>query len=119
LAPAPCSHEPGRYGGEIANETGRDEADVVDDSAGHRFVLHPSGDAAELVYEVDGSRLTLVHTYVPVALRRRGVAARLVRAAVRRAAAEGLTVEPSCPYVRWWLKAHPEEAAPVAIDWGT
>jgi predicted GNAT family acetyltransferase len=54
-----------------------------------------------------------------VALRRRGVAARLVRAAVQRAAAEGLTVEPSCPYARWWLKTHPEDAATVAIDWSS
>jgi len=73
---------------------------------------------AELAYQRRGSHVALVHRFVPEQLRRRGVAGQLVRAAIERAAAEGLTVEPSCPYVRWWLEDNPEAAAAVAIDWG-
>jgi uncharacterized protein len=99
--------------------TADDTEGVVDDAAGSRFIVQLEGGVAELVYQVDASRLALVHTYVPEEFRRGGIAGRLVRAAIQRAAAEGLTVEPSCPYARWWLKAHPEAAATVAIDWGT
>ncbi len=92
---------------------------VVDHASDHRFVLERDGQLAELVYRVNGKRLVLVHTEVPETLRCRGIAGRLVRAAVERAASEGLTVVPLCPYALKWLKGHPEEAATVAIDWGT
>ena len=71
------------------------------------------------MYRLDGRRIILVHTWVPEAHRGRGIAGRLVRAAVQRAAAESLTVEPLCPYVRGWLRAHPEAAASITIDWAT
>ena len=90
---------------------------VLDDSRDHRFTIKRDDVVAELVYEVDGNRLTLVHTEVDETLRNRGLAGQLVRAAVERAAAERLTIVPRCPYVRRWLKRHPEEAATVAVRW--
>ena len=39
-------------------------------------------------------------------------------AAVDRAAREGLTVVPLCPFARGWLERHAAEAAEVTIDWG-
>jgi len=92
---------------------------VVDDAGDHRFVLELDGEVAELVYRLNGKRLVLLHTGVPETLRGRGIAGRLVRAAVERAAAEGLTVVPLCPYAREWLKDHPEAATTVTTDWGT
>jgi hypothetical protein len=38
-------------------------------------------------------------------------------AALERAAAEGLTVVPRCPYARKWLQDHPDAAAGVTVDW--
>ncbi len=72
---------------------------------------------AELVYRRRGDRLVLVHTGVPDELGGRGLGGVLVRAAVDRAEAEGLTVVPECPYARAWLEKHPDEAARVAIEW--
>ena len=66
---------------------------------------------------MNGSRLILAHTEVPETLRGRGIAGRLVRAAVERAAATGETVVPWCPYARKWLEDHPDDAARIAIDW--
>ena len=93
------------------------DAGVVDDAAGHRFVLRAEGGEAELVYRRDGRRLVLVHTGVPEALGGRGIGARLVAAALERAREEGLVVVPVCPYARRWLETHPEAAAGVEIDW--
>jgi uncharacterized protein len=89
---------------------------VVDHPRENRFVFALDGGVAELVYRLDGSRMVLAHTWVPEVNRGRGTASQLVRAAVERAAAESLTVVPLCPYVRRWLRAHPEAAATVAID---
>ena len=46
-----------------------------------------------------------------------GVGGRLVTAAVDRAAREGLTIVPFCPFARGWLQRHPEVAGRVTIDW--
>ena len=46
-----------------------------------------------------------------------GSLAALVQAAVVRAADEGLTVVPLCPYASQWLQDHPDESATVTIDW--
>ena len=61
----------------------------------------------------------LVHTEVPVELEGRGIGGRLVTAAVDRAAREGLTLVPLCPFARSWLERHPEVASKAVIDWGS
>ena len=90
---------------------------VVDDATNERYVFEEDGAVAELVYELDGDRLILIHTGVPEALGGRGIGGELVRAAIERAAAEGLTVVPWCPYARSWLEKHPDVASTVVIDW--
>jgi predicted GNAT family acetyltransferase len=90
---------------------------IVDDPDHHRFVTVQDGMEAELVYRARPDRLILVHTGVPDELGGRGLAGALVRAAVDRAAREGLTVVPWCPYARTWLERHPQVAETVTIDW--
>ena len=90
---------------------------VRDDQAGGRLLIEQDGHEAELIYEVDGDRLVLIHTGVPDELGGRGLGGVLVQAALTRAEAEGLTVVPQCPYARSWLEKHPDEAARVTIDW--
>ena len=92
-------------------------SEVVDQPERSRLVVEQDGHTAELVYRVEPGRLVLVHTGVPEELGGHGIAGDLVRAAVARAAAEGRTVVPWCPYARRWLRAHPDEAAGVTIDW--
>jgi hypothetical protein len=96
-----------------------DTVTVVDVPAEDRFVARAEGMEAELVYRVDGDRLFLLHTEVPEALGGRGIAGQLVRAAVRRAEADHLTVVPWCPYARRWLKEHPDEAGGIQVDFKT
>ena len=94
-----------------------DSADVIDNTDASRFELRADGWLAELVYRIRGDRLVLVHTEVPVELEGRGIGGRLVTAAVDRAAREGLTLVPLCPFARPWLKRHPEVASRAVIDW--
>ncbi len=94
-----------------------DAAQVTDNQEASRFEITEDGSLAELIYRRRADRLVLVHTGVPKALGGRGIGGQLVQAALRRAAAEGLTVVPLCPFARSWLERHPNEAATVTIDW--
>jgi uncharacterized protein len=98
-------------------EQASDSADVTDNPGASRFELHADGWLAELVYRIRGDRLVLVHTEVPVELEGRGIGSGLVTAAVDRAAREGLTLVPLCPFARDWLERHPEAAGKAVIDW--
>jgi len=101
--------------GDMADETPA----VREDRTGQRFVLEEDGGAGELVYEEEDGRLVLLHTEVADALRGQGAGGRLVQAAVTRAAHDGLTVVPWCPYARRWLREHPDVAGTVTVDWRT
>lgn len=91
--------------------------EVVDNAEASRLEYRADGELAELVYRRRAGRLVLVHTGVPDALGGRGVGGMLVRAALGKAAAEGMTVVPLCPFARSWLERHPGEAAKVPVDW--
>jgi predicted GNAT family acetyltransferase len=95
-----------------------DSTDVIDNTDASRFELRADGRLAELIYRVRGDRLVLVHTEVPVELEGHGIGGRLVTAAVDRAAREGLTLVPLCPFARDWLERHLEAASKTVIDWG-
>jgi predicted GNAT family acetyltransferase len=83
----------------------------------NRFFVVEDGVVAELVYEVDGDRLTLVHVGVPDEQSGKGIASALVAAAIEWARIEGLTVVPRCPFARKWLREHADDTADVTIDW--
>jgi RimJ/RimL family protein N-acetyltransferase len=91
---------------------------VTDDQARSRFELQSAGRAAELTYRRNGKRLVLLHTGVPSELEGQGIGGRLVAAAIDRAAGEGMTVVPLCPFARSWLERHPSAAHRANIDWG-
>ena len=99
--------------------TPANDLEVVDLTSESRFVIRGARDEAELVYSLQGDRLILVHTEVPEAWSGHGMGARLVRAALRRARTEGLTIVPWCPYARKWLRTHPDETGGVQIDYQT
>ncbi len=91
--------------------------DVIDNESEHRFVVTRDGRTAELTYRLNGRRFVLIHTGVPEELEGQGIGGELVRAAVARAARDGLTVVPVCPYARQWLQKHSDVADLAEIDW--
>ena len=95
-----------------------DAEQVIENQDESRFELMLDGALAELVYRRRADRLVLVHTEVPDSLGGRGVGGLLVRAAVDRAARDGLTIVPLCPFARSWLERHPDVASEASVDWG-
>jgi predicted GNAT family acetyltransferase len=95
-----------------------DTPQATDNPAASRFELKVDGQLAQLVYRLRGDRLVIIHTEVPAALSSRGIGSVLAAAAVDRAARQGLTIVPLCPFARSWLERHPDAAATVSIDWG-
>jgi predicted GNAT family acetyltransferase len=86
---------------------------VLHDVQRSRFVIPLGGGEAQLVYAMIGDdAIDLQHTEVPASDRNRGVADAMVRAAFAYAREHKLRVVPTCPYVKVWLRRHPEERAP-------
>lgn len=84
---------------------------VRHDIESHRFTIPVPSGTAILSYAPAGPGvLELYSTFVPAADRGRGVASRLVEAAIDYARGEGLRIIPSCWYVAQWIRAHPEHA---------
>jgi len=86
----------------------------------NRFIVRAGDDEAELAYTLPGPGLIdIQHTYVPRAARGQGVAEALAKAAFDYAREHGDKVVPSCPFVRQWLRAHPEVAGLVDARYAT
>lgn len=92
-------------------------AEVIDRPDRGRLEEVVDGQVAELFYRITDGLMVLIHTEVPEALGGQGVGGHLVRAAVNRAARDGLTVVPLCPFARHWLERHSDDAAGAPIDW--
>jgi uncharacterized protein len=93
-----------------------DVPQVTDNQAKSRFEIRVGDHIAELKYHRNGNRFVLIHTDVPTELEGRGIGGRLVAAAIDRAAQQGLTIVPLCPFARSWVERHPDEAAKVKVD---
>jgi uncharacterized protein len=89
-------------------------APIRHDSDAARFSAHIEGQLCRADYHLIDGVMWLTHTEVPPALEGRGIAARLVQAALEHARAQGLRVKPACSYVRVYLKRHPEYGDLVA-----
>ncbi len=85
--------------------------DVVHNATASRFEAIVDGQLCFAGYYVVDGVMRINHTAVPAALEGRGIAAKLVRAAIDYAAAHGLEVEPWCSYVRTYMKRHPDSQA--------
>jgi uncharacterized protein len=100
-----------------ATMSGMSDVAVTDNQDDSQLEISADGELAALTYRTRAGRLILTHTGVPESLGGRGLGGELVRAALSKAAAEGKTVVPLCPFARSWLERHPDEAAKVPIDW--
>jgi predicted GNAT family acetyltransferase len=78
-----------------------------DESSG-RFEADVDGEVAFVAYARDGEVLRLHHTEVPRAAEGRGIAGKMVKAALEYAETNRLRIDPRCSYVRGYMKRHPE-----------
>ncbi|HVS52290.1 MAG TPA: GNAT family N-acetyltransferase [Opitutaceae bacterium] len=81
---------------------------VRHNAAERRFEAEVDGQLAVAEYEHDGERMVFTHTFVPPALRGRGLAEKVVRAGLDYARAEGRRIVPACSYVAAFVERHAE-----------
>lgn len=81
---------------------------VRDNRAEQEFELDVEGHRAIAAYQREGGTITFTHTLVPEAIAGRGVASKLIRAALDAARDEGLKVVAQCPFVAAYIERHPE-----------
>lgn len=83
-------------------------SDVIDNKAESRFEISVDGAMAIAEYRIDGSTIYFTHTETADALQGKGVASRLIRAALTSAKERGLKIAPRCSFVADYLAKHPE-----------
>jgi uncharacterized protein len=82
---------------------------VRHDAEAQRFTIILDDAVAVLDYRrIDAATLDYHHTFVPHALRGRGLASELTAAALRYALERQLRIVPSCPFVAAYIDSHPE-----------
>jgi uncharacterized protein len=87
---------------------------VEHNSAAQRYQAQIGRDLAVAEYRRSGDTITFTHTEVPPALRGRGIAGKLVQAALEDAQAQHLSVVPLCSFVATYIRRHPEYLALAA-----
>lgn len=75
-----------------------------------RFEMERDGKLAFLDYSISGNVLELIHTEVPVELRKHGMASSLAETALRWAQENHYKVDVICPSVQDYIGKHPEYA---------
>lgn len=73
-----------------------------------RFEAVVEGHVSVADYVIEAGTITFTHTFVPPELRGRGVAEKLVRAALTWAKDEKRRVIPACSYVARFIERHAE-----------
>jgi uncharacterized protein len=93
----------------MGSETTVEVRDNPDES---RFEAYVDGQLAGYsAYLLAGNALTFVHTEVDDAYEGRGIGSSLVRQELDQVRErEGVRVTASCPFVRSWMRKHPEYA---------
>jgi predicted GNAT family acetyltransferase len=82
-----------------------DALPVVHDKPGHQFSISVDGHRAYLAYmDLGDQTLDIYRTFVPDALRGRGIAALLTQAALSYAQEQGYRVIPSCSHVETYMQ---------------
>lgn len=74
----------------------------------NRFEIRVDEHVAFLRFRVRGTKLVLIHTEVPTALQRQGLAGALAKAALEYARGHSLKVRVICPFVAKYIVKHPE-----------
>jgi len=81
---------------------------VTHNVAENRYEATVAGKICVAEYVRNNDRMIFTHTFVPAELRGRGIAEKIVRAALADARAQKLKVTPACSYVARFIDRHPE-----------
>jgi predicted GNAT family acetyltransferase len=83
-------------------------AAVADNPQRRRYEIHIDGEVAGFVtYRRQPDQIEFVHTEIGDRFEGQGLGGKLVAFALDDARANGLTVLPSCPFVKDYIRRHP------------
>jgi len=87
-----------------------EENTVRNNTADHQFELMIEGELSMLGYVMADENTTIIfsHTEVPEKLEGQGIASRLAKVALEFAKSKELAVIPLCPFVKSYIRRHPE-----------
>lgn len=81
---------------------------MKDNPAKNQFEATIDGHTAVIEYKLRPGVMTVLHTDVPEEIGGRGIAAKMTRHVLEHIEANQLQVIPLCPYMRSYLKKHPQ-----------
>jgi len=84
------------------------EEKVIHDKAKSQFIISIEDKEAYVDYNIEDNRMNLYHTYTDPELRGKGLAAKVVIAALEYAKENNLKIEPGCTYVQSFISRHKE-----------
>ncbi len=89
---------------------------ISHDRNANRFTTEVDGHRAELDYTQADGVMTITHTRVPPEIGGRGIAAELMRAALKVAAEHGWSVDPACSYAAAYMRKHSQASDKDHMD---
>ena len=81
---------------------------VNDEQRGRYQVMRGNRPVGVSKYELEPGRIVFTHTVVRPEFEGQGIGSRLAKFVVQDAQARGLRITPVCPFVRSYLRRHPE-----------
>jgi predicted GNAT family acetyltransferase len=87
-----------------------EDQEIRHNESSHRFEAGHAPHLARLDYHLSRHSVDMLHVEVPEEYQGQGLAGKLVSTALNWARQKGLNVIPSCPYVKVYIKKHPEFA---------
>ncbi|MFA6574199.1 MAG: GNAT family N-acetyltransferase [Nocardioides sp.] len=97
------------------SDTPKPQTSVTDNTELHRFEITSDGEQAGYSeYVLSDGGIDLTHTVVDDAFGGQGIGGTLVKAALDQARERGLTVTPTCEFVKSYIERHPDYADLVA-----
>jgi hypothetical protein len=89
---------------------------ISHDQGAMRFTTEVDGHRAELDYTVANGVMTIAHTGVPTEIGGRGIAADLMRSALKFAAERGWSINPACSYAAAYMRRHAQAPDKAHMD---
>ncbi len=85
------------------------EAEVTENESESRYEIRLGDELAGFVtYERSPGKIDFRHTEVDARFEGHGIGSKLAHTVLDRARAQGLGVIPTCPFIRGWIRRHPE-----------
>ena len=88
--------------------------DIKHDRSDGKFFIDTEDGEAYLRYSMSDMCMDIYETYVPGRQRGKGLAGFIVNSALEHAKKEKYSIRPTCPYIKVYLRRHPEYGSLVA-----